>query len=1320
MKDLLDELLRGPEGLLCGICKAPVNEPVIAEDGHSYCRHCIQEWFQTYEKHNRDQLDDEHVTPVSPKTGQRLKSKELKANYALREITDAFVERVKENRELRGKVADLQVSLREVETKREDTEDDEMIREMQLKEANNKVMQLQKHLAQFQSETGQQGGHSSKSPRSGGAQQSWAPTWTDGGNRFQMEIDQKNKDLKQATMDIHWLQEQLTVQDQVFRRCAQYLESTQSRRNAREQYERELRTAADELQRMKEQLAEKNLLITQRDEDLAKLRADSKEKEKNLSHLRNEHSHHGMQDREVRSKLNEAQMEIERLKTQLAMRPAGGEHAAIQNKPGADAKIGGAAVAKPGGMDPELQIAKQESEITRLRAHCDRSDRELARARASLARFNGQNGAANQAAELQQLKKVHEVESKKVLTLMTELQSKKQQLKDNESELRTATGEVSRLRSQAEMKDKELRNRNEKENRRVQAEMERMKAVLERSAAELAFEKSERQKKEGQLITATHEITRIKLQFDDANGKLRNAMADRSSMVPRTDLDKRANELAKANAQLDVANTILKQREEDLNNAVQQAEKADNELLRCHQRIKFLQKRLGDDEGDMANKYGTDVDLFLDNMGLENERHGANLELENAKEEGVSAQLKADALEQELRIAKDVIADLRETIGHKEREIRGVQRELNRAQDLITGHADDELRKANMEIDRLQASLERRDGELQGTKEELDRLLAAADRKDAELHKADAELGRLQAEIDQREEEITAVYEELTVLREAQKRHKDGDRDALRKDSTEVARLKVMLEHREEELRLLKAEPAKSKEERDQVDHMQDQLQRREVMLRKTDEENARLKTKVERLEKECIKADEEIKRLREAADELRGAGSELAESANTELARQGLELAHAQAEIQRLRKQLKMEGLGYAPAADEAAQSFAETVGAAPAPTPRPRTAKRHVQVDESPERFRYDTGASPSRSSPGNSPDRSTGGGGLSRWQDYKADNENNDHMQELERLRRDVMRKHEAFAAATEQYDSSSSPAPVRLGGFSSRDDRGDYSPSGRQDSPLVLDSLTDDIAQLSKGDYLDFSSNSPGAARRGVMPPTTLIEMARTGTAADIFKHMQSGEDDVDLKDGNGMTPLIVAASAGRTEVVRTLCTAGANVDVPDSGGCTALHQAARGGHADVVRCLCAAGADRNKKDLSQLTPLFLAANLGNTEVVRMLLALKASSEICSDIGESPLQSAAFGGHLSTVRLICDATQGFTLRRGVQDSRGWTPLFAAAYAGHADVIRYLIHMDAPIDTVTKDGATPLTIATMHGHREASQVLREAKRGGGGTAY
>eukprot|EP00929_Paragymnodinium_shiwhaense_P008064 TRINITY_DN111992_c0_g1_i1.p1 TRINITY_DN111992_c0_g1~~TRINITY_DN111992_c0_g1_i1.p1 ORF type:complete len:416 (+),score=153.47 TRINITY_DN111992_c0_g1_i1:68-1315(+) len=113
--DLPGELRKAPEGLLCPICEGPLKDPQAAEDGNSYCRSCIEEWFRTYERHNASALPGEEVPIKSPKTDKPLESKKLVPNAGLRQVGDAYVELVLEVQELYAHVRELRTLFEQAE-----------------------------------------------------------------------------------------------------------------------------------------------------------------------------------------------------------------------------------------------------------------------------------------------------------------------------------------------------------------------------------------------------------------------------------------------------------------------------------------------------------------------------------------------------------------------------------------------------------------------------------------------------------------------------------------------------------------------------------------------------------------------------------------------------------------------------------------------------------------------------------------------------------------------------------------------------------------------------------------------------------------------------------------------------------------------------------------------------------------------------------------------------------------------------------------------------------------------------------------------------
>lgn len=105
-----------------------------------------------------------------------------------------------------------------------------------------------------------------------------------------------------------------------------------------------------------------------------------------------------------------------------------------------------------------------------------------------------------------------------------------------------------------------------------------------------------------------------------------------------------------------------------------------------------------------------------------------------------------------------------------------------------------------------------------------------------------------------------------------------------------------------------------------------------------------------------------------------------------------------------------------------------------------------------------------------------------------------------------------------------------------------------------------------------------------------PDVGLHEAAVTGDLAAVRRHITTGSDLNAPDPTGGATPLIIAATFGRTEVARALIDAGADVNRQNNEGSTALLTAALFCRTEIVEALLAAGADRSIANASGSTPL----------------------------------------------------------------------------------------------------------------------------------
>jgi hypothetical protein len=137
---------------------------------------------------------------------------------------------------------------------------------------------------------------------------------------------------------------------------------------------------------------------------------------------------------------------------------------------------------------------------------------------------------------------------------------------------------------------------------------------------------------------------------------------------------------------------------------------------------------------------------------------------------------------------------------------------------------------------------------------------------------------------------------------------------------------------------------------------------------------------------------------------------------------------------------------------------------------------------------------------------------------------------------------------------------------------------------------------------------------------------------SGNLEAVKQHIEAGTD-INIKDQmSGSTPLITAATFGRTDIAKALIDGNADLDIKNNEGSTALHAAAFFCRIEIVQMLIDAGADKSIKNnhaatarqsvtgpftemkpiyemiKQQLEPLGLKLDLNEVETARPIIAM----------------------------------------------------------------------------------------------------------------
>jgi ankyrin repeat protein len=180
---------------------------------------------------------------------------------------------------------------------------------------------------------------------------------------------------------------------------------------------------------------------------------------------------------------------------------------------------------------------------------------------------------------------------------------------------------------------------------------------------------------------------------------------------------------------------------------------------------------------------------------------------------------------------------------------------------------------------------------------------------------------------------------------------------------------------------------------------------------------------------------------------------------------------------------------------------------------------------------------------------------------------------------------------------------------------------------------------------------------------------------------------------DVKNNDGQTPLHLAASSGRPEVIKALLEQGATIDATDRELQTPLQSAVQANtfaEDSGLILLLERGALVDWKDDHGDSALHKATKTGWGRTVSTLLNYGADINAQNNEGERPLHAAMRPWNQSgeMARLL--------IQRGaevdIEDVHGRTPLHRAALKGHFEVLQVLVELGADVSLRDRLGRKP----------------------------
>jgi hypothetical protein len=157
-------------------------------------------------------------------------------------------------------------------------------------------------------------------------------------------------------------------------------------------------------------------------------------------------------------------------------------------------------------------------------------------------------------------------------------------------------------------------------------------------------------------------------------------------------------------------------------------------------------------------------------------------------------------------------------------------------------------------------------------------------------------------------------------------------------------------------------------------------------------------------------------------------------------------------------------------------------------------------------------------------------------------------------------------------------------------------------------------------------------------RDKLTEDSALELAVRNGNREMIQLLLWAKADVNLKDRNGQTVLMMLGEDVTTEIVWDLLNAGAKINQRDNDGETALMAAAQINNVEVLKTLIDAGAKVSGSNNEGVTALMFAAQDGYVNNARALLLAGAEVNVRDKKGKSALTYAEEENHPAVVRLL----------------------------------------------------------------------------------